>query len=391
MIPERGAKRIFLTGANGFLGSHLCNALLKEGHHIIALVRASKTETGHDRLTKTLARVAQDDYSLKGRLDRLEVVEGDISAHSLGLSTADNQRLKVNTDEVWHSAASLSFLEEDRESILRMNLDGTRNILQWTSETTGKRLHHVSTAYIAGKRTGIVREDEIDVGQQFKNPYEDSKCQSEVLVDAAHRAGSVSASIYRPSIVIGESRTGYTTHFHGVYAFIRGLWATIERLRRRQTGSDIVQLALRMRGSESSTLNFVPVDYVTQAMVAIGRQPSSAGSIYHLANPEGTENRLWLDIVCDQLRVKGIHIVDERVFEDVPMTKMETFFQRQMSFYYQYLNSEPRFDCSNAVKALSNTGIACPEVTAKFARKMTGWYIDLLNRKISCTSNSRGN
>ena len=373
------AKRIFLTGATGFLGSHLCDTLLKDGHHVTTLARATKSKTAHNRVTATLRRVAQVEKSLEGRLDRLEVVEGDIAASGLGLAPADNERLTATTDEVWHSAASLSFLEEDRESIFRVNLDGTRHIVEWTSRTTGKRLHHVSTAYVAGKRTGSVREDEIDVGQGFKNPYEDSKCQSEVLVVAANRGGRISTSIYRPSIVIGESKTGYATHFHGVYSFIRGLWAAIERLRRRQNGTDIVQLPLRVLGSESSTLNFVPVDYVTEAMVAIASQPSSAGLIYHLANPKATGNRLWMDIVCDQLRIEGIHLVDEAAFEDGPMTRMEALFGRQMAFYYQYLRSEPHFDCSNTLEALSGTAIACPEITPEFARKMTGWYIDMLN------------
>ena len=380
-MSERQAKRIFLTGATGFLGSHLCDALLKDGHHVTTLARASKTKAARDRVTATLRRVTQDEEGLEGRLDCLGVVEGDISASDLGLAPADHERLTVTTDEVWHSAASLSFLEDDRESIFRMNLEGTRHIVEWTSGTAAKRLHHVSTAYVAGKRTGIVREDEIDVGQEFKNPYEDSKCQSETLVDAAHRCGRISASIYRPSIVIGESQTGYASHFHGVYAFIRGLWAAIERLRRRQNGADMVQLPLRVLGSETSTLNFVPVDYVTEAMVAIASQASSEGSTYHLANPKATQNRLWMDIVCDQLQVEGIHLVDEAAFEDVPMTKMEALFGRQMAFYYQYLTSEPRFDCSNALEALASTAIACLTVTPEFARKMTGWYIDLLNGK----------
>ena len=374
-----GARRIFLTGATGFLGSHLCEALIKNGHHVTTLARASRTETAHERVTATLGRVARADEGLEGRLDRLEVVEGDISAPRLGLAAADHERLTATTDEVWHCAASLSFLEEDRKSIFQMNLEGTRNIIEWTSGTASGRLHHVSTAYVAGNRTGTVREDEIDVGQEFKNPYEDSKCQSEVLIDTAHRGGRISASTYRPSIVIGESENGYATHFHGVYAFIRGLWTVIERLRRRQKGTDIVLLPLRVLGSETSTLNFVPVDYVTEAMVAIAGQSSSAGSIYHLANPTATENKVWMDIVCDQLRVEGIHLVEEAAFEDAPMTKIEALFQRQMAFYYQYLRSEPRFDCTRALGALSNTAISCPKVTPEFARKMTGWYIDLLN------------
>ena len=287
-------------------------------------------------------------------------MEGDISTPGLGLIKSESDKLKATIDEVWHSAASLSFMEEDREDIFRMNYGGTQHVIDWTTESIDKRLHHVSTAYIAGTRTGIVLEDEINLGQGFKNPYEDSKCQSEIIINAAHHSGRISASIYRPSIVIGESTTGYVTHFHGVYAFIRGLWAIIERLRRSQKNSEVIQLPLRVLGSYNSTLNFVPIDYATNAMIAIGAQSSSSGSTYHLANPKGTPNRLWMDIVCDQLRVEGINLVDELAFIKTPMTKMEAFFKRQMAFYYQYLESEPHFDCSKTLEAISCTGIKCP-------------------------------
>ena len=375
-------KRIFLTGATGFLGSHLCAALLKEGHQITALVRASPRQNSRDRVVKILERVSQGQIDSSEGINSLEVIEGDIAIPNFGLDSETTSRLRSSTDEVWHSAASLSFLEEDRESIFHTNLNGTKNIVEWTASTTGKRLQHVSTAYVAGKRTTDAREIEVDVEQGFKNPYEESKCLSESLVHTAHRNSELTASVYRPSIVIGQSGSGYATHFHGVYAFIRGLWSAIERLRRRQS-ADFVELPLRILGSETSTLNFVPVDYVTDAMLAIASQRRSEGGIYHLANPIPTENKVWMQIVCDQLRVAGIELVNQQAFEEKPMTKLEALFQRQMSFYYQYLTSEPPFDCQNTLEALAGTPITCPIITPEFARKMTGWYIDMLNDKNS--------
>ena len=374
-------KRIFLTGATGFLGSHICHALLVEGHQVTALSRSSKTQSASDRVIDTLRMVAGEAEVPSEQLGRLKVLEGDISAPELGLQPAEIEELRAATDEVWHSAASLSFLDEEREQIFRMNLDGARHIIDLAADTTGRRLHHVSTAYIAGNRTGVIRETEIDVGQEFKNPYEESKCQAELALKQAHESGRVVASVYRPSIVIGDSMTGRATHFHGVYAFIRGLWTAVRRLRRKQGGAEIVQLPMRVLGSEASTLNFVPIDYVTHGMLAIARQPSSAGETYHLSNPQATPNRLWLSIVCDQLGVEGIRFVDDASFTENPMTKLEALFHRQMAFYNQYLGAEPRFDCERTVRALTGTKVGCPDVTEQFARKMTGWYIDMLNGK----------
>jgi nucleoside-diphosphate-sugar epimerase len=180
--------------------------------------------------------------------------------------------------------------------------------------------------------------------------------------------------------VIGDSRTGRVTHFHGVYAFIRGLHTVLERIRRRQGTGDTVHLPLRVLGDENATLNFVPIDYVVDGMIHIGESDSSAGGTYHLANPIPTENRLWLPAICRLLRVEGIRFVDEASFREQPMTKLETLFQKQMAFYYMYLRGEPRFDCSRTLSALAGTGIQCPEVTNAFIEKMVGWYVAFLKR-----------
>ena len=172
-------KNIFLTGATGFLGSHLMHRLLQEGHHVAALARSSKNSPASDRVRQVLMDVGD------APVTNLETYEGDISLPGLGLHEDASRLLASRTDEVWHCAASLSFQQEDRDEIFRMNVDGTRNVLEWVKRTKGRRLQHVSTAYIAGKRADVVLEDEVDMGQTFKNAYEESKCRAELLIAAA--------------------------------------------------------------------------------------------------------------------------------------------------------------------------------------------------------------
>src|SRR5262249_53093082 len=181
-----------------------------------------------------------------------------IAQTGLGMNEDAFTTVALASDEVWHCAASLSFAEEDRAEIFRTNVDATKNLLHFVERTPTRRLQHVSTAYVAGNRPDVAMESDVDVGQNFKNPYEESKCRSELLVADAHQKGIVRASVYRPSIVIGDSRSGRVTHFHGVYAFIRGLWSLLERLRRRSGTRDVIHLPLRVLGSKSGTLNFVP-------------------------------------------------------------------------------------------------------------------------------------
>ena len=221
-------------------------------------------------------------------------------------------------------------------------------------------------------------ESEINTGQTFRNPYEESKCEAETLVAGAHAKGRIVARVYRPSIVIGDSDTGRATHFHGVYAFIRGLFTAALRLRRKSAGSGPVHLPVRVLGKTTTTLNFVPIDYVVNGMVHIGHQQTSAGGTFHLANPVPTPNDLWLPNICRLLDVTGVELVDQRAFDALPQTKMEALFQKQMAFYYMYLQGEPRFDCSRTLEALRGTGIECPRVTVEFIEKMVGWYVDYL-------------
>jgi nucleoside-diphosphate-sugar epimerase len=313
--------------------------------------------------------------------ENVRVVEGDISQPGLGLSESAKRQIVSATDEIWHCAASLSFQQEDRDEIFRMNVDGTRHVLDLVQQTKYRRLQHVSTAYIAGNRNDLALESEINVGQTFKNAYEESKCAAELLIAEEQRKAAIVASVYRPSIVIGDSKSGRVTHFHGVYAFIRALWAALERLRRRMPHSGSVRLPLRVLGVENQTLNFVPIDYVADGMISISRRPDSVGGTYHLANPAPTENRMWLPNICRLLRVEGIQLVGQHSFLKTPMTKLESLFQKQMAFYYQYLQGEPRFDCQRALHALRNTGIVCPPVTVELINQMVGWYVNLLDAK----------
>ena len=370
-------RRSLVTGVTGFVGSHLAYQLLESGHHITALARGSRNASARERVTEVLQQVAGSEGNLRAHLGRLDVLEGDISQPLFGLDPDTFRHAASDTDDVWHCAASLSFTDEEREEIFRMNVDGTRKVLDLVQQTRGRRLHHVSTAYVAGTKE-FATEAEINTGQTFRNAYEASKCEAELLVAGAHGKKLLTATIYRPSIVIGDSVSGRATHFHGVYAFIRGLYTSAVRLRRKSGSSGPVHLPVRVLGKKTTTLNFVPIDYVVNGMVHIGNQETSAGGTYHLANPYPTPNTLWLPNICRLLDVTGVELVDQRAFDAVPATKVETWFQKQMAFYYMYLQGEPMFDCSRTLDALRGTGIECPRVTVEFIERMIGWYVGYL-------------
>lgn len=366
-----------VTGVTGFVGSHLAYRLLEKGHHVIALARGGRNVSARERVVNVLQQVAGPAKTLNEQLGRLDVLEADISKPRLGLDEEAFSRVAATAGEVWHCAASLSFTEEEKDEIFLMNVGGTRHVLELAERTSSRRLHHVSTAYVAGTRE-LATESEINTGQTFRNAYEASKCEAEMLVAEAHQRKAVCATIYRPSIVIGNSRTGRATHFHGVYAFIRGLFTGAARLRRKSGDTGPVHLPVRVLGKTTTTLNFVPIDYVVNGMVYIASLETSAGGTYHLANPHPTPNTLWLPNICRLLNVTGVELVDQSAFDKVPPTKMEALFQKQMAFYYMYLQGEPRFDCSRTLEALRGSGIECPQVTKEFIERMVGWYVGYL-------------
>jgi nucleoside-diphosphate-sugar epimerase len=305
----------------------------------------------------------------------LDIHEGDVAQPGLGLGDALAQRLERSIDEVWNSAASLSFLQSERDAIHRTNVHGMQNVLEFTEGTERARLHHISTAYVAGDRANDAFEAQGDVGQTFRNPYEASKCIAEGLIADAQRRGAVAATVYRPSVVIGDSITGQITHFHGVYGFIRGMWSVAERLRIRAGCRGVVELPLRIAGDTLGTLNFVPIDYVVDAIATIALRADSCGVTYHITNPHHTQNGLWLAAICQVLRVQGVVFVPPSDFGSVPLTKIEAMFQKQMAFHSQYFLGGPRFDCRRTLDALSDTDVVCPRITRELMLKLAGWYV----------------
>ena len=368
-------KHIFVTGATGFVGSHLAARLLDAGHFVSVLARGSKTASAEIRVREVLRDVGIS------RFEKLKVFEGDISLPNLGLTDAAKQEIVSSAEEVWHCAASLSFQQEDRDEIFRMNVDGTRNVLDLLKQTPARRIHHVSTAYIAGNRPDRGTRNADRCWTDFQESLRgievsggDADCWR--ADERSNRGVRLSPQHCHWGFTIGTSHPlPRCLRFHSRLVGFPGAPAA-QSARER-----IDSFAAESAGSEAQTLNFVPIDYVVNGMLEISRRADSAGGTYHLANPVPTENRVWLPNICRVLRVEGIHLVGEKSFLKAPMTKLEALFQKQMEFYYQYLQGEPRFDCRRALDVLKNTGIECPVMTGEFIDKMAGWYVDFLNAR----------
>ncbi|MGE0491836.1 MAG: SDR family oxidoreductase [Vulcanimicrobiota bacterium] len=250
---------VFFTGFPGFLGSKLLPLVLarRPGARAICLVQ-----------DKFLGLAQERARSLE--LD-LELVCGDITQSGLGLGQPEWLSRVV---EVYHLAAIYD-LSVPRPLGLAINLQGTRNTLELAASSPSlERFQYVSTCYVSGRYCGIFRETDLDLGQTFNNYYEESKFLAEVEVQKAMRAG-LPATIYRPSIVVGDSRTGFTQKYDGPYYLLKLLLRQPTLLALVPTVGDPARVRV----------NLVPSDFVVQAIGRLGGQPHSLGKVYQLCDP----------------------------------------------------------------------------------------------------------
>jgi thioester reductase-like protein len=265
MTPPRGA--VLLSGATGFVAMELLARYLERSDRdVFTLVRARDDAAARERIDQVLANL----FGSRGArryADRVHAVAGELTEPGLGLDEARAKQLACEVSTVVHSAASVSFtlpLEEARA----VNLEGTRRMVEFAEmaqECGGlDRYGHVSTAYVAGNHDGSFAERDLDVGQEFNNSYEQSKFEAEQLVRAKT---DLPSTIMRPSIIVGDRRSGWTSAFNVLYwplrAFARGLFEAVPAV-------------------ASAPVDVVSVDYVADGIYEIVEHSGGIGETYHL-------------------------------------------------------------------------------------------------------------
>jgi thioester reductase-like protein len=257
---------VLITGATGFVGMEVLARYLERGNRpIVTLVRASDDEGATRRLNEVLANLFGSRASAYA--SRVRALRAELTAPRLGMSRRAYDALAERVTTIVHCAASVSFglpLSEARE----INVRGTGRLLELAAAAPARggleRFAHVSTAYVAGTHEGPFCERDLDVGQGFRNSYEQSKFEAEQLVRAQP---NLPTTILRPSIVVGDRRSGWTSAFNVLYwplrAFARGVLRSVPAL-------------------PSSPVDVVSVDYVADAIYELCESPGGIGETYHL-------------------------------------------------------------------------------------------------------------
>lgn len=327
-----------VTGFPGFIGRRLVGGLLSrdEGARVVALVEPRMTEAAG----KAAAEIGAE---------RIEVLAGDIAERRLGLSGHDFERLAAEITTAHHLAAIYN-LAVPLDIAQRVNVDGTGNVLELCARAEKlERLNYVSTAYVAGRRKGVVYEHELVLGQDFKNHYESTKFQAEVWV--REEMDRVPTTIYRPAIVVGDSRTGETQKFDGPYYMLRLVALSQER------GMPIPQF-----GKSSAPFNVVPVDFVVEALLAGAADDAAVGETLHLVDPEPVTAADVLTLLAREYAAKGpsYRLPPKLVEASLRVAAVRRLFSNTPHESIQYLNHPVRFDTRRAEELLERSGLRCP-------------------------------
>lgn len=257
---------IFFTGFPGFLGVELLPRLLARapGTNAVCLVQPKFMALAQQRIPPGLA-------------GRVKLIAGDITA-----------KIDAPSDDVVeiHHLAAVYDLMVPRDAGLRVNVDGTRNVLDFASRCPNlRRFHYVSTCYVSGRHPGVFREGDLEKGQTFNNYYEETKYLAEVEVQGQMAKG-LPATIYRPAVVVGDSGTGATQKFDGPYFVMQWLL--------RQPRVAVLPVVGR---PSRYTFNVVPRNFIVDAIEFLSGLPAAVGKVYQLADP----SPLTIDELIDTL------------------------------------------------------------------------------------------
>lgn len=369
---------VLLTGATGFLGRDLLRKFVTElppEQTIYCLIRGHAHDGDKDRHLSPQQLAESRLHTLLGELGfhdraapqvaRVRAIAGDISHANLGVTAEAYEDLAAHVEHIYHGAATVRF-DQPLPEARRINVEGTRQILDLALRISrdGRpvRLSYIGTSFVAGTRRGRILESELVVEQTFHNTYEQTKAEAEALVRRAMSEKGLCATLFRPSIIVGNSKTGETSSFKVMYwplkVFSRGLIPIVP-------------------ASRAGIVDMVPIDYVTAAIWELSQRSDTNGGCYHLAAGPDSSTTIGeaLDLAAAFFRVRKPLFVPIETFERYVRPVFNFLFRgkRRQALdagrvYVPYLNYQASFDTQQVKAALSGTGIEPPLVTHYFER-----------------------
>ncbi len=341
----------FMTGASGFLGHYVLRDLLARQHRVVAALRHPLARSTR-RLTHLLEQIGFDAEPCIAA-GQLILVEAALPDHL-------PEPTWGRTDEVLHNAASLELFSNgngDGEPF-RTNVDGTRALICWADAHAIRTFHSVSTAYTCGWNDGVIPESFHSPAPRFQTDYEKSKWIAEGLCRDWARLPGRTLTLFRPSFLVGDSLTGYTTQFAGFYQFAR-LVSVLKSRHQNPNNGKLTHIPLRIPGRPEDVQNIVPVDFVSRIIAEVVLDPARHGRIYHLTNPQPPTNDLMKRCYEDYFGLHGGYFADPATVVG-QCTSAESLLWDEYHLLTPRVVHTPRFDTTNTCRVMEEVGITFP-------------------------------
>jgi thioester reductase-like protein len=345
-----------LTGFPGFLGSEFIKRTLHltPDSIFICLVQEKFKELAERKKKEILIQ------SPLIQENQIQIVLGDITLSGLGLKDLN---LKPITT-IDHFAAVYDLNVSERVGSL-INIQGTQNVLQWAQQLPLlDRMNYVSTCYVSGHHPGLFRETDLELGQKFNNFYESTKFEAEKLVRNEMKQG-LNASIYRPSVVVGNSITGETQKFDGPYYVVQWLM---------RQGS--IAILPEMGNPKNYFINLVPSNFVIDALVYLSGQKFSDGKTYQLADPAPMT-------VADVIQILGINCKKQVIPVRLPKNLVKTLMKYLPALEawvgiprssLDYFVHPTHYGTEITEHSLKDSGIQCPKFSS-YSQKLVDYWV----------------
>lgn len=340
---------VFVTGFPAFTARRMIRKLLhaEAKTRVVMLVREKFVS---DAESFRLALGAS-------RRKRLSLLMGDVTIMHLGLAGDEYRRLCEETSAVFHMAA-ISSISAPRDLLENLHVTGTRNVLEFARDCSHlERLIHFSTCQVSGNRRGVFLEDELEIGQRFRNAVEETRYEAERLVRA--EAAHLPVTVLRPGLIVGDSKTGEIDRFEGPYSL---MWLIV---------ASPVKLRLPLPGRGNAPLHLVPIDFVIDAAHLLARHPQAIGRTFHLVDSCPLGARHVYDLVAERAQRRPPR---ETPF---PSPLAKTLLRipglermgRTPLYILESLDHYVYYNCRGTLDLLAGTSVTCPPF---------GTYVDAL-------------
>ena len=332
---------IFVTGFPGFIASRLIERLAHPETQFFLLVQPQLV----DHAMREIEDIAEASNT---PLESFVIVEGDITLPKLGIPDADLETIQFETTDVFHLAAGYD-LSISKDAAFSVNLQGTKNVNDLAVSIKNlNRYNYVSTCYVAGRREGVILETELEHKEGFRNFYEETKYLAELEVEKLK--GLLPVTIYRPSVVVGDSVTGETTKYDGIYYLIQYLRKAPALLRVFNVGNSDVRL------------NLVPVDFVVDAIATLARDDKASKKTVALADPHPLTTAELFDAIAMDMTGRRSEFRPSRKFvERFLLHKISPPVTGLPHDAVPYFFISQNYDTSIANELLAPHGVTCPK------------------------------